>query len=251
MEDIYDEGAALGRNTAPSSDHADGNVAEEFAGGNAGTSNSSSGSLKDLLPEIPTLDCTLDPDTCLVRAWCAHCGVHHQHGVPTYRGRTPRPGEILGHRVAHCDIEDSPYRAHGYYLRFACIKRAETPTPVRRAPDPCKAWGDRVVSFEEASRIVAEVAEKDPRYFLVAAIPELEAYPNSSHDARPYALCESRERRIRIPSVGVYLGSLVAELALLLVPGLGFESPLKNRRSYDKHTAGIAKLVIAAAGGAA
>jgi hypothetical protein len=38
------------------------------------------------------------------RVWCAHCNVHHLHGV----------GE--GHREAHCNDTASPYWKRGYNL---------------------------------------------------------------------------------------------------------------------------------------
>lgn len=37
--------------------------------------------------------------------WCDYCDVWHVHGLPAE-----------GHRVAHCDRDDSAYKATGYYL---------------------------------------------------------------------------------------------------------------------------------------
>jgi hypothetical protein len=52
---------------------------------------------------------------------------------------------------------------------------------------------------------------------------------------------------IAVPERGVYLGSLIDELALLLLPGLGSQSPLHDGAAYERHRAAIAKMVRTAA----
>jgi hypothetical protein len=42
--------------------------------------------------------------------WCPHCCAYHHHG-----GQPDQTGEI-GHRVAHCHVPTSPFRATGYIL---------------------------------------------------------------------------------------------------------------------------------------
>ena len=47
-------------------------------------------------------------DGCVLwHVWCKHCGCYHHHG----------PAE--GHRIAHCQQQDSPYQRTGYNLALA------------------------------------------------------------------------------------------------------------------------------------
>ncbi len=48
-----------------------------------------------------------------LKFFCCYCKHVHRHGTG------------LGHRVAHCDREDSPYHERGYVLTF----QAECPPP--------------------------------------------------------------------------------------------------------------------------
>ena len=41
------------------------------------------------------------------RVWCCYCKRWHQHGAQP------------GHRVAHCHVATSPYKATGYVLELA------------------------------------------------------------------------------------------------------------------------------------
>jgi hypothetical protein len=55
-------------------------------------------------PSIPRLFAYPRRDGTGLRVWCAWCQVWHVHGTP------------YGHRVAHCHVRSSPYRATGYIL---------------------------------------------------------------------------------------------------------------------------------------
>jgi hypothetical protein len=83
--------------------------------------------------DIRILNCTFDPMSCLVEAWCDRCKRVHTHGFPTYRGRMPQPGEILGHRSAHCDSDGG---SDGYELRFTGLTPPRGPT--KRTTDCAK-----------------------------------------------------------------------------------------------------------------
>ncbi len=63
-----------------------------------------------VVADIPTLAGVPVPgDDRLVAVWCVHCRCHHTHG------RAPGETEV-GHRVAHCHTEESPYRDAGYFI---------------------------------------------------------------------------------------------------------------------------------------
>ena len=48
-----------------------------------------------------------------VSFYCEHCNEQHIHGNPERKIRGS-----LGHRVAHCLYEGSPYKDGGYYLEL-------------------------------------------------------------------------------------------------------------------------------------
>jgi hypothetical protein len=51
-----------------------------------------------------------------VSFWCPFCLRYHYHGTG---GEPSRKGGFLnyGHRVAHCQNPDSPFKESGYYLK--------------------------------------------------------------------------------------------------------------------------------------
>jgi len=69
---------------------------------------------------FPVLLAYLRKDGHGLKAWCPFCRKWHLHGWG------------LGHRVAHCDVIESPFRRTGYELRAAnrkiavAVKGAET-----------------------------------------------------------------------------------------------------------------------------
>jgi hypothetical protein len=61
----------------------------------------------------PVLLAYLREDGKYLRAWCPFCVRWHLHGWG------------FGHRVAHCHIEDSPFKKTGYVLKAADRKVAQ------------------------------------------------------------------------------------------------------------------------------
>jgi hypothetical protein len=161
--------------------------------------------------------------------------VWHRHGKPN--AWLKMPGDDLGHRWPHCSSE-SGQRAfrRGYTMRLAgtapATKAPRTKAAPTRSPAAQKRL-DRMVPYEQAERIVRTVAERDDRFFLVKVVPDESGYTD------PEALCDSRAMTVRVPPHGVRVGSLVAELALLHVGGLG--SPWID---YPRLEAEIEKLVL-------
>lgn len=102
-------------------------------------------------------------------------------------------------------------------------------------PDPHTT----LLSFEQSDRIVREVVKRDYGFFLVKVVPD------KNSERRPLALCDSQTMTIAVPSVGVLLGCLISELALLHVPGWGHPSPLHTEEGYQKHKARIKRMVLA------
>lgn len=95
----------------------------------------------DILPDgrrIPSLLAVRDSDT-TVRVFCRYCSRWHVHG------------DGGGHRVAHCQADDSPYRDTGYFLvEVHSIPDAPTPKIYK-----LKYQGGQIVSgFLRAQRRV-------------------------------------------------------------------------------------------------
>ena len=72
----------------------------------------------------PTLPAVASDDGAVAYIWCRYCDQHHVHG------------NLPGHRVAHCIVEDSPYRDCGYVLELVtgAKKRLQPPAAERRKP---------------------------------------------------------------------------------------------------------------------
>jgi len=66
-------------------------------------------------------------DGLTVRVWCRYCDTHHVHGDPT----TVEGG--TRNRVAHCHVDDSPYRKMGYTLDV--VDAIPRPTERRKPRD--------------------------------------------------------------------------------------------------------------------
>jgi hypothetical protein len=193
---------------------------------------------------IPTINVWLVPgETGIVTFPCPFCQyrgqpVWHRHGKPNAWLKIP--GDELGHRWAHCSSESgrNAFR-RGYMLRLAgtapATKSPRTKAAPRRSPAALKRL-DKVATFEQAARIVRAVAERDDRFFLVRVVLDESGYTD------PEALCDSRAMTVRVPPHGVRVGSLIAELALLHVGGLG-----SSWIDYPKLAAEIEKLVLALA----
>jgi hypothetical protein len=186
----------------------------------------------DVLIELGPLNEGL---SCTVR-WaqaCQHCKVFHRHG---YETAWLKPfGALLGHRGAHCDGARKEY-PNGYLMRLVGSTPAVPRAKLKAAPRRSAAIEHRlaaVISFEFAQHIVCSIAKSDARYAMTEVIPDKSNYPE------PLALCSSKDMTIAVPAKGVILGSLVSEIALLLVPGLG--APVFD---YDAHRSQIEKTVI-------
>jgi hypothetical protein len=191
--------------------------------------------------EIPVISVWLEHgSTGIVAFPCSFCEyrgqpVWHRHGYAT--AWLKLPGDKLGHRWPHCFTETGQRAfSRGYTMRFMGPGPA-TKTPRRQAaPRPSPAAQrrlDKVVTYEHAERIVRAVAERDDRFFLVKVLPDESGYTD------PDALCDSRSMTVRVPPHGVYLGSLISELTLLHVGGLG--SPWVDA---EKLRAEVQKLVL-------
>lgn len=61
---------------------------------------------------VPSLPAVASDSGQTLRVWCRYCARYHSHG----RNPDDPIGASNGHRVAHCAVEDSPYRATGYDL---------------------------------------------------------------------------------------------------------------------------------------
>jgi hypothetical protein len=165
---------------------------------------------------------------------CPHCDQRHWHS--TRDAWLKMPGDIIGLRWAHCWNEESPHFGGTYCMRIAGVYACP---PREKAKRPRLTKQDRViVSIGQARAIVKAVAAKDDRFFLTTVIPD------ALGERRPYALCDSRKNTIAVPACGVVLGSLVSELALLHVPGLGHAF---SEAAYQKEKTAIRKIVLAAA----
>jgi hypothetical protein len=72
----------------------------------------------------PTLPAVTSPDGVNAYVWCRYCDRFHTHG------------NLAGHRLAHCIVEDSPYRGGGYVLEMVeGTKRSlQPPASERRKP---------------------------------------------------------------------------------------------------------------------
>ena len=55
---------------------------------------------------IPVLVAVPTEDPKIVKVWCIHCKIYHQHNATN------------GHRVAHCTVPDSPYKTTGYIIKL-------------------------------------------------------------------------------------------------------------------------------------
>ncbi len=56
------------------------------------------------MTEPPVLPAVVSPSGETVSVWCRYCDRFHTHG------------NVPGHRVAHCIVDDSPYRQDGGYV---------------------------------------------------------------------------------------------------------------------------------------
>lgn len=75
-----------------------------------------------------------------VRIWCKYCDYYHQHGEPE--------PDMVRHRLAHCWVDDSPYRETGYVLEP--VEWDPKPPPSeRRKP---RYVGNRILHGWEARR---------------------------------------------------------------------------------------------------
>lgn len=72
----------------------------------------------------PTLPAVASDDGKIASVWCRYCDRFHTHG------------NLPGHRVAHCVVEDSPYRDRGYVLELVVgtQKSLKPPAAERRKP---------------------------------------------------------------------------------------------------------------------
>lgn len=72
----------------------------------------------------PTLPAVASKDGKSASVWCRYCDRFHTHG------------NAPGHRVAHCIVEDSPYRDRGYVLELVAgtQKSLRPPAEARRKP---------------------------------------------------------------------------------------------------------------------
>jgi hypothetical protein len=95
----------------------------------------------------------------------------------------------------------------------------------------------RKYTFEQARLLVRKVAETDSRFFLaVVALNEYDEH-------LPYGLADPDKMSLFVPQCGIYLDSLVAELATLIVP----HPRAFSAREYRLDKKSIKKLVLAAA----
>ena len=76
------------------------------------------------MTERPVLPAVASVDGVNASAWCRYCDRFHTHG------------NAAGHRVAHCLVEDSPYRDTGYVLEMVkgTKKDLQPPPSQRRKP---------------------------------------------------------------------------------------------------------------------
>jgi len=74
--------------------------------------------------EAPILDAYLSCPEGHLAVWCIYCRCWHYHGA----------GD--GHRVAHCDRDDSPYQKTGYTLRQTGLAVPRYKNGKHRPPEP-------------------------------------------------------------------------------------------------------------------
>lgn len=61
------------------------------------------------------------PGSLLIKVWCPYCRSFHQHGLP---GGSKKKA----HRVAHCFVEDSPFKKTGYFIQPFTAKEQQEMT---------------------------------------------------------------------------------------------------------------------------
>jgi hypothetical protein len=110
-----DEGMAVGADM-PSKSQVNVVSSQSVAADSIEGNKSSRRLLKLRTPPRPPIPCieVLPSAHGTVSFWCIHCQRRHTHGDPL--AWLKQPGESVGHRCAHCDDPQSPYRQRGYEL---------------------------------------------------------------------------------------------------------------------------------------